>query len=477
MKIALRRMSLCLGTALMLFCLTSSSRAAEDGVFLAGAATADLTPGPGVSMDGPISKPGPVKGVHDPLTSRALVLQLGSVQVALVVNDMCMIDREVYDHAKRLVEQRTGIPAAHILMSATHSHATPRVMRISTREPDEAYREFVARQIAKAVSQAYDNLSPACIGHGTFSRPDLLSCRRSLCEEGSVSANPFGETGEQVKSVAGGSDHIIRPAGPVDPEFSILSIQHADGRPLAVLGNFSVHYSGGYAGGLVSADYFGVYAKCLEEKLSAGNAAAPFVGIMSNGTSGDTGSFRANGQRFRPGEKMQHFGTLLADETLSVLRKIDHRPATTLNVVTRQLPLQVRKPDAQRIAWANDLLNHPDTPAPHRWSRIYAQSAIQLADYPDKYPVMLQAILIHDIAIAAAPCELFAETGLAIKDGSPFEKTFVMELANGYSGYLPTREQHDWGGYETWDARSSHLEVGAEEAIRTGLIELLQGLE
>ncbi len=43
-------------------------------VFRAGAATADITPKPGVSLDGPISKPGPVRGVHDPLTARALVM-------------------------------------------------------------------------------------------------------------------------------------------------------------------------------------------------------------------------------------------------------------------------------------------------------------------------------------------------------------------------------------------------------------------
>ena len=52
--------------------------------FRAGAATADVTPQLGVSMDGGISKPGPVKGVHDPLHARALVLSQGQVTVAVV---------------------------------------------------------------------------------------------------------------------------------------------------------------------------------------------------------------------------------------------------------------------------------------------------------------------------------------------------------------------------------------------------------
>ena len=48
-----------------------------------------------------------------------------------------------------------------------------------------------------------------------------------------------------------------------------------------------------------------------------------------------------------------------------------------------------------------------------------------------------------------------------------------IELANGYSGYLPTPQGHEWGGYETWAARSSHLEIGAEPKIRAMLLKLL----
>jgi hypothetical protein len=48
-----------------------------------------------------------------------------------------------------------------------------------------------------------------------------------------------------------------------------------------------------------------------------------------------------------------------------------------------------------------------------------------------------------------------------------------VSLANGYNGYLPTPEQHALGGYETWRARSSYLEVNASTEITTVLHELL----
>ncbi|MCP4506809.1 MAG: hypothetical protein GY826_10505, partial [Fuerstiella sp.] len=138
--------------------------------------------------------------------------------------------------------------------------------------------------------------------------------------------------------------------------------------------------------------------------------------------------------------------------------------------------LSVRKPDAERVDWAKGLMSQPNSKGSHRWSRIYAQEALQLHEFPDRYNVPLQAIRLGDIGIAAAPCEVFSETGLAIKAKSPFSRTMTMELANGYSGYLPSEQQHDWGGYETWPARSSHLEVAAEAKIKDELLQLLKQL-
>jgi hypothetical protein len=62
----------------------------------------------------------------------------------------------------------------------------------------------------------------------------------------------------------------------------------------------------------------------------------------------------------------------------------------------------------------------------------------------------LQAFRLGEWGVCAIPFEVFVETGLRIKDESPLEHTFVISHANGTYGYLPTPEQHEWGGYETW---------------------------
>jgi hypothetical protein len=77
------------------------------------------------------------------------------------------------------------------------------------------------------------------------------------------------------------------------------------------------------------------------------------------------------------------------------------------------------------------------------------------------------------LGVVSSPCETFVEIGLEIKKKSPLKPTFTIELANGYNGYLPTPEQHQRGGYETWRARSSYVEVNASTKITKVLFELL----
>ena len=107
-------------------------------------------------------------------------------------------------------------------------------------------------------------------------------------------------------------------------------------------------------------------------------------------------------------------------------------------------------------------------------NEVYARETVLLAKYPPKVKVILQAIRVGELGIVANPCETFVEIGLDIKKKSPLKHTFTIELANGYNGYLPTPAQHALGGYETWRARSSYLEVNASPAIVSAWTELLR---
>ena len=123
---------------------------------------------------------------------------------------------------------------------------------------------------------------------------------------------------------------------------------------------------------------------------------------------------------------------------------------------------------------AKEILAAAKGPVLKSLPEVYARETLLLAKYPATVKVKLQAIRIGDLGIASSPCETFAEIGLAIKKQSSLKPTFTIELANGYNGYLPTPEQHKLGGYETWRARSSYLEVEASVKITGTLVELLK---
>jgi hypothetical protein len=138
-----------------------------------------------------------------------------------------------------------------------------------------------------------------------------------------------------------------------------------------------------------------------------------------------------------------------------------------------ELALAIRRPDKERLAWARSVLADTWNQPAHPWKKIYAENALQLAQYPASRKLILQAFRLGGLGIVAVPCEVFAQTGLKIKQSSPLKPCFTIQLANGYSGYLPPPEQFELGGYETWPAVSSCLERQAEPKIRSELLTLL----
>ncbi|MGH7129208.1 MAG: hypothetical protein ACREIV_11620, partial [Planctomycetaceae bacterium] len=203
----------------------------------------------------------------------------------------------------------------------------------------------------------------------------------------------------------------------------------------------------------------------------------PFVGIMSNGTSGDINnvnfSLKTRPQQ-EPFEQIQVVAASVADAAYQAYQRIEYHDWAPLAVAEREIELDVRLPSVEDLMNAKHRLAEAG-PGPYRdRADIYARETVLLSEYPQTVQAQIQAIRIGNLGIVSSPCETFVETGLAIKEDSPFDVTFTIELANGYNGYLPTPEQHALGGYETWRARSSYLAVDAEPKIRRTQLELLE---
>ncbi len=441
-------------------------------VFRAGAFAQDITPSQfPISVNGGMAD---VKatGVHDRLHARCLVLDDGKTRLAFAVCDSCMIPREVFDLAKKKASAATGIATSQMLFSATHTHSAPTVTGVFQSEPDNNYPTFLAGKIAEGIIAANSRLAPAKIGWAVGSDPKQIFNRRWFMKPGTLLADPFGNSTDQVQMNPGYQNpNLDKQAGPVDDEVSVLSVTSPQGKPLALLANYSLHYVGGNPA--LSADYFGAFAERIGELL---NADPSFVAIMSNGTSGDVNNVNfagtAPGGR-KPGEQIRVVADSVARAALAAVKTIQYRDYVTLYGAEKEIEIGVRKPSRRAVEMAKGILAKANKPVLTTQAEIYARETLLLEKYPAKVPLILQAFRIGDLGVCAIPCEVFTEIGLELKKKSPCKPTFTIELANGYNGYLPTPQQHRLGGYETWRARSSYLEVDASTRITQTLLELL----
>jgi hypothetical protein len=462
-----------IAVSLSLVLLAGLANSAEPvPVLRAGAAAVDITP-----QKFPVNMPGGfsanyAEGAHDPLHARALVLEHGDCAVALVVVDNLGVGRELADEIKKLAAERCGLAPENILLAATHTHSAPSA-------GTEGYREILVEGSVQAIVRAHESLRPAAVGHAAHPLPEEVFNRRWYLKPGQMPLNPFGEL-DQVKMNPGTSPDVLdRPAGPTDPDVTILSVQEPRSRkPIALFANYSLHYVGATPRALVSADYFGEFARLMPSRVRGGEE---FVAMMANGTSGDINNipFLVTRPPREPFEQIRIIASKAADAAWFARNTIEaHREDAPLAMLQRQVTLRMRRPTAEQIERARAVIAIKDEAERAKLPSLadnYARRTISLAEGDETVNVLLQTVRIGDFAICAIPFETFAEIGLEIKRRSPFPRTMVIGIANGSYGYLPTPEQHQLGGYETW-LGTCRVQEDASVILTDQLLEMLAEL-
>ena len=415
---------------------------------------------------------------HDPLNARALVLDDGKTQVVWVVIDNLGVPKKVVAEAKELAAKATGIPVEHMLVSGTHTHSgvNPADEPSAADAKAVAYRQVMLEGISQAIIRAHASLRPASVGAAARPLTHEVFNRRWYLKPGKMPPNPFGEY-DQVKMNPGTSPEVLdRPAGPTDPDISVLSVVDAKRKPLALFANYSLHYVGGTPAGQVSADYYGEFARLMPSRLGAGEG---FVAAMSNGTSGDINNvpFLVGRPPRAPFEQIRIVAGEAADVAWQAVRDIPkHQNNVVLGVRQRLVTLKYRKPTKEQLLYAQAILAIKDKEAIARLPRLaqdYAARTLSAANRPeDTVDVILQTIRIGDVVLCAVPFETFAETGLELKQKSPFGRTIVIGIANGKHGYLPTPRHHELGGYETW-LGTNQVQKDASEIVVRNLVEMM----
>ncbi len=464
-------------SSVVLFCvLLLAPETNALAAFEAGAAVVDVTPTQfPVLVNGGMTSRSADK-VVTPINARAIVLDDGRERLGIVVVDSCMMPRALLDKAKALAAGRTEIRADRMLISASHSHTAPASMGCLGTDADPNYPKFLCGKLAEALVAAEANLEPARVGWAVGNAAEFTALRRWIRRPDRIADDPFGNPTVRANMHAGRNwDDVTGESGPEDPDLSLISLQAKDGRPIAVLANFSMHYFGGQQA--IGADYFGLFCEGLKSRIAAAqnDGHPPFVGIMSHGCSGDIWrrDYTKPAASTENNHTVESFAEGLLDIAMAAYGKITYSEEVDLAMAESRLNLKYRVPDQQLLDWSQQIVDGMGDRPPKSTTEVYAREQIILHQRQST-EIVVQALRIGDIGIATTPNETYALTGLKMKLQSPLPKTMVIELANGGDGYIPPPEQLLLGGYNTWPARSAGLEVQAEPKITATALGLLE---
>jgi hypothetical protein len=452
--------------------VTAQTHPAAPAQFQAGVARSDITPPIGIAHGNWTAQAHErAEGIDLPLTCTALAASDGRVGIILAEWELLYSpDGAALAEARRRITELTGVPADHIRLSASHTHAGPSL--------GPPWFEGGAEMVAPYLSSLTDRLAGTCLAAWRSLRPARVGTGRGQSAVNCNRRRPW-QPGYPMLAP--------NPDGFSDHEVAVVRIDDQAGCPLAILVNFAAHPTIlAWENRLISPDYPGTLRRLVESLTGA-------TCLFLQGAAGDQDTIRdyacqvdaarwvgrqvgleaarvAEAIETRPGTRRvvrqvesswtmgvtDHVPDLIGDGApLAVVRSRTRqvalprwRQAPPSEVDVAQVPaLQARLADLHRQGAPVEVVREANLKV--RRALLALETARRRSEAG---PILLeiQAIQLGPVALLSMPVEPFAEIGAAIKARSPFEATLVSGYSNGSAGYLPVASAYPEGGYEIW---------------------------
>ena len=379
-------------------------------------------------------------GVIDPLHVRVIAMNDGEKTALMVVwetGDSPAPTEFVDDLAKE-----TGVDREAIFYCATHSHAVPDAINMSTTDP---WMVYAHDQMIAAAKEAIANMEPATVGIGYTNSYINVNRNRTYYITDGTTRRTQG----------------YNPEGLSDKTLALIRFDSKEsGEPVAFIVNYAVHgvvmYANHYIvnedgtyGVGVSADLPGYVSTCLENSYDGS------VALWISGAAGDQNPIIGN----------EYF---VADpETGSQKAKTFSRSAVEI----LEFLGSVQYAD---VLQANKQIT--ETSSDVEISYGYAEEYIPgYAEDSEDFRASLHKLQFGDIALLGSSGELFCEYGLTLKEESSVENTLVVNHAATYNDE-----------YRTYMCTDTDLEIGQGQGVKKvfaagylsdTLVDLMQELE
>ncbi len=436
---------------------------------LAGSAKVDITPPLSIPYLGYVPRQGKFRGVHDPLFARALVLNNDEMKLAIISadslgygNDILGPGRNFTAEVREKINDRTDIEPDNIMLASIHAHSAPETLgitRLSDVPEAVPWLEVLMDQLASAVEIASSNMTPAQLKLGTGFAKEIGHNRR----------------------VRGLSIDDQTARGFVDPQVGVLMCEVLESGESFVVANFACHPVTVQVQPLVSADYPGVATDLVERTVDGCQNCLFLQGAAGNINPmlEDTRDF-ADVRRYGmilAGEVLKIIGSLRSPETSTMEPKLAAK-SEVLHLPVRDLPdpVPIKEGYEKALKDAENAETDEERFKTLRTAGQHRESLDLIERGTDPVPGEVQVMRIGDLAVASTPGEMFVQLGLEIKRRSAAPHTFVVELANGWVGYLLNPGGFAEGGYEASPGPWTKVSEDAGQMLVDKAVELIEDL-
>lgn len=442
-----------LGLALLL--IGASAFLCHGDALRAAVARVDLSAPPGLPMYGFLDRLKDNRlstGTLDPLYARVLVLEADEKRLALVTLDLGRTFRES-ELAQLRQQLKASAGISFLIVTASHTHSGPNILDQDPGGPLRTWESSAIEKISAAVEEASHHLVEARMGTGR-GEVYIGYNRRLVQQDGLVKmlwSNPHKQT-----------------TAPLDPTVTVMRIDDAQGKPLALLVNYACHPVVFGSDNLnYSSDFVGVMRDTVEKAFDQ-----KLLCLFLQGADGDINPYYATTPLSDDAaEKRSWTGRQLADEAIRVAKEI-HTVATsdaTIDFADDVMNFELRWPPKM---FREGLLK---TYGPH----VFEDHADRMTDDPppDRLELHVTTVLLNKrVALIGMPGEPFVDFQINWRDRCPVPDAFFIGYANGYFDYFPTIDAAAQGGYGAGDS-NTYVEVGAgERMLRQALVRVYEML-
>ena len=489
-----------------------------------GWAETDITPDKRVSLTGQFAER-ISEYVEKPLTATALAIDNGSDQVVFVSCDLAVVSANlVADVRIRLSGNHLGLDPEKVILNAIHTHTGPgyperkrcikkgsggiKDLRLLMEEflrpgqkyvenqsitsgsdiatPEEVYALLLER-LPKVILKAWEGRRKGSFSNA-FGRAAVGMCRRVVYSD--HSAQMWGDTNTAVfTSLEGGSDTGIELLYFFDEEKKLTGIVANVACPAQCV-QHRMFVSPDYWGEVKVRlrEYFGEDIFLLPQCSAAGDQCpidlVRWVEPDSDLNDPNITQRKLKNRKADPSmfdiQGMRKAGKRIASEIIEVweegLDEPEEAPVFMHEVKTMQLPL--RCATFADLEWAKqgirDYLsriqgdvNYNDLASLQRYLGVLKR--FELQEELETVDTEVHVIRLGTVAIATNPFELFLDYGNQIKARSKASQTFLVQLACGGEGYLPTQKAEEGGHYSAFIASGQVGHVGGDQLVRETL--------